>query len=90
MQEPLFHNHLIDKAAFANGLISGVALYPQVFAVLSYGSAAGISSTSFVLIFLNSVVWLIYALHRRLISLAIASALNMLASFILVSAALLF
>lgn len=82
------HNHLIDKLAFLNGLISGVALYPQVFAILMNGHTDGISLVSFVLIFLNSCVWFLYAIHRLLISLMLSSILNMIASSILVLAIL--
>lgn len=80
----VLHHHFIDKLAFFNGLISGIALYPQVWVVLTTGSTTGISVISFTLIFLNSGVWLIYSIHRLLISLAVASVLNMLASGILI------
>jgi len=86
--EPAIHRHFIDKLAFFNGLISGLALYPQVWSVLKHGSVAGISLTTFVIIMVNSVVWLIYAMHRGLLSLGIASILNALASAALVLAIL--
>lgn len=79
-----FHQHFIDRLAFANSFVSGVALYPQAWAVLSTGSAAGLSATTFFLVFLNSVVWVLYAIHRDLLSLLIASLLNAFASGILV------
>lgn len=85
---PLLHQHLIDRIALVNGFVSGVALYPQVWAVLANGSTTGISLPTFTLILLNSIVWLLYALHRGLISLGIASVLNILASSILVGAIL--
>lgn len=84
------HQHVIDKIAFVNGLISGVALYPQVWAVLERGSAEGISTLSFALIFINSIVWFLYAIHRSLLTLAITSVLNMVASGIMVIAAIAF
>ncbi len=79
----VIHHHLVDKLAFINGLISGIALYPQVYSILVSGSVVGMSLTTYVLIFLNSIVWLLYAVHRDLISLAIASILNIIASGIL-------
>lgn len=82
------HNHLIDKLAFFNGIVSGIALYPQVYVVLTTGSAEGISLTTFIMILVNSIVWLAYAFHRGLISLGIASLLNAVASGILVAVAL--
>lgn len=83
-----FHNHFIDKLAFVNGIISGIALYPQVWAVISSGSTLGVSLPTFILIFLNSLVWLAYAVHRSLISLALASIFNLIASGILIGAIL--
>lgn len=77
------HHHFIDRLAFLNGFISGVALYPQVITVLLSGSAEGVSLTTFSIIFLNSVVWMFYSIHRGLLSLGIASLLNALASIIL-------
>ncbi len=85
---PTLHHHFIDRLALLNGFVSGVALYPQVWAVLSSGSTAGVSLPTFLLILLNSIVWLLYALHRGLISLGIASVFNILASIILVCAIL--
>lgn len=82
----IVHHHFIDKLAFANGIISGIALYPQVWKLFVSGSTAGISLVSFSIIFLNSLVWLMYAVHRELVSLAIASILNTVASGILTMA----
>jgi uncharacterized protein with PQ loop repeat len=82
------HHHAIDRLALANGIVSGAALYPQVWSVLMSGSAAGISLVTFCIILLNSLVWLAYALHRGLISVGISSILNALASSILVASVL--
>lgn len=84
--EPLVHHHFIDRLAFVNSLVSGVALYPQVYAVLSHGVTAGVSFFTYFLIFLNSLVWIMYAIHRGLLSLGVASVLNTLASGALVLA----
>ena len=78
------HQHFIDKLAFLNGFISGIALYPQVWTVITSKTTEGLSLISFVLIFTNSFVWLVYSMHRTLISLAIASILNITASGILI------
>jgi len=77
------HTHFIDKLAFLNGFVSGVALYPQAWAVLMKGTAAGVSLATFLIILLNSIVWLVYSMHRGLLSLAVASILNIIASGIL-------
>lgn len=79
------HQHFIDKIAFANSIISGVALYPQVWSTITSGSSDGISIVSFSLIFINSIVWLLYSIHRSLISLALTSILNCIASGIMVT-----
>lgn len=81
--DSLTHNHLIDRLAFANGLVSGVALYPQVWHVLSNGAISGVSTLTYVLILLNSLVWVLYAIHRGLFSLGVASLLNAVASALL-------
>lgn len=78
--EPQLHIHLIDKLAFFNGLVSGIALYPQLFTLLVYGGKESVSVVTYSLIFSNSVVWVFYAMHRSLLSLFIASALNALAA----------
>ena len=78
--EPVIHHHLIDRLAFVNGLVSGIALYPQAWHVINAGTVEGISALTYLLILLNSLIWVVYAVHRGLISLGIASILNTLAS----------
>lgn len=73
------HNHVVDKLAIIVGVTSGISLYPQVWKILT-AQATGISVLTYVIIFMNSVVWLAYAFHRRLFSLMIASTLNLFAS----------
>lgn len=86
MEKIFIHHHVIDKLAFLNGVISGVALYPQMISVLMGGSVEGISLATFIIVGLNSVVWILYAIHRSLLSLFIASLLNFISSTILVVA----
>jgi len=74
------HNHWIDKLALLTGVLSGFALYPQIFIIIMSGSAEGVSLTTYAIIFGNSIVWLMYSIHRGLISLAIPSVLNIFAS----------
>ena len=76
----VIHNHWIDKLAVLVGVISGFALYPQVFIILSGPSFDGVSITTYAIIFCNSIVWLMYSIHRALVSLAIPSILNILAA----------
>lgn len=83
MARVIIHNHLIDKLAVINGFVSGVALYPQVFNVVTTGATGGLSAITLSLIFGNNIVWFLYAFHRLLISLMIAAALNLIASGVL-------
>jgi uncharacterized protein with PQ loop repeat len=80
------HNHLIDKAAVVNGVISGLALYPQVWKIFVTSDVSGISFVTFFLIATNSLVWILYAMHRGLIALGLASLLNFTASVAMVTA----
>ncbi|OGG50361.1 hypothetical protein A2704_05460 [Candidatus Kaiserbacteria bacterium RIFCSPHIGHO2_01_FULL_54_36b] len=73
------HNHWIDKLAVVTGIVSGFALYPQIFTIIANGSTEAMSLTTYVIILGNSVVWLLYSMHRGLFSLAIPSILNMCA-----------
>ena len=81
--QPKSHFHWIDKLAIVNGLISGIALYPQVYQAVTSSNFEGFSGFTYGIILFNSVVWLAYSIHRRLISLFISSALNAIAAFIL-------
>lgn len=74
------HHHPIDRLGNINGLISGVTLYPQLFHAFTSKSLEGLSLTTFILIFLNSAVWIAYAKHRKLPALLISSVLNGLSS----------
>lgn len=74
------HHHWIDRLAIAAGILSGVALYPQIYIILTSPGIVGVSATTYAVILGNNIVWLAYSLHRRLLSLGIASVLNILGS----------
>ena len=80
----IIHNHWIDKLAVLTGVVSGFALYPQIFIIITSGSAESVSLTTYSIILLNSIVWLTYSIHRGLISLAIPSVLNIFASAVVI------
>jgi uncharacterized protein with PQ loop repeat len=82
------HTHLIDKIAVANGVLSGIALWPQVATSIFSPTSDGLSWLTFGIILVNSVVWSLYAIHRRLVALLLASLLNTLAATILLLLAL--
>lgn len=74
------HKHFIDYVAEANSGISAIALFPQLFSLLGGQSSEGLSPLSFSLIAFNSVIWLIYGIHRKTPPLIISSSFNALAS----------
>lgn len=74
------HNHWIDRLAVVTAVFSGLALYPQVYTAISLGLTEGISTATYGIIFLNSIVWLLYAMHRALFTLAISAILNTVAA----------
>ena len=80
------HHHTIDKIAIGNGVLSGLALYPQVVKTLMTKDVSGISMTSFAIIATNSLVWMLYARHRSLFSLGVASLLNACAALAMIGA----
>jgi len=75
----VIHNHWIDRLAIVAGFLSGLALYPQVYLLMTT-SPEGVSIATFAIIFFNSIVWLVYSMHRGLWTLAIPSVLNIIAS----------
>src|SRR5512133_1149587 len=75
-----FHHHTIDRIGNLNGLISGITLYPQLFHALNARSLEGLSALTFSLIFINSAIWIAYAIHRKLPALLISSVLNAFSS----------
>ncbi len=77
------HHHLIDKLAVINGAVAGLALYPQIFFILSQGVVNTLSPLTLWLILGNNVVWTLYGLHRSILSVTIAGVLSFLAAVIL-------
>lgn len=75
-----FHRHPIDRLGDANGLLTGIALYPQVFHLVMDHSTDGLSPATFFIIGFTSVIWLAYAIHRRVVPLMMSSTMNLLAS----------
>ncbi len=78
---PSPHNHLIDKIAVLNAVLSAVALYPQLYDIVRYGAdTAAISRVSFGLILSNSLIWFWYGYHRKIVPLMLSSLLNTIAA----------
>ncbi|KAA0206993.1 hypothetical protein EDM68_00160 [Candidatus Uhrbacteria bacterium] len=78
------HNHPIDLLAEANGLLSGIALYPQVFKALTTRHVADLAPSTFFIMFVTNLIWFAYAVHRRALPIIIASIMNILAAGTLV------
>lgn len=66
-----------------NAFLSGFALYPQVLKSFSSGESEDLSSLTYWLILINSIIWVFYALHRKTLPLLVSSALNTVAAFII-------
>lgn len=78
------HNHPLDKIAEINGLLSGLALYPQVIKAIISKSVSGLSVYTFIFIFISSIIWIFYARHRSLPQVMISSFLNCVAAGLLI------
>lgn len=74
------HSHFIDYLAVINSGISAIALFPQLISLGMGKSADGLSSLSFSLIAFNSIIWLMYGVHRRTPPLIVSSIFNAMAS----------
>lgn len=74
------HNHPIDRLAEANGLLTGIALYPQLFKVIGTREVASLSPSTFFIIFVTNIIWLAYAFHRKSSPIVIAGVLNVISS----------
>jgi len=77
------HHHLIDKLAIVNGAIAGLALYPQIFAILFMGVTNNLSPLTLWLILGNNIVWTMYGVHRSIVSVTMAGLLSFFAAGIL-------
>lgn len=81
MKKRVKHNHVIDKIALANAVVSGVTLYPQLYLLFTAKvDIQNISVLSFSLIFSNSLIWLWYGVHKNAYPLIISSFLNAIAA----------
>ncbi|MFA5853754.1 MAG: PQ-loop domain-containing transporter [Patescibacteria group bacterium] len=74
------HRHLVDRIAYANGLLSGFALYPQVIKAFLTHEVQGLSFLTFTIILVSSLTWVVYAIHRRTFAILISSTMNSVAA----------
>ncbi|GEM_PF-1166114 len=74
------HNHPIDQLTVGASLLSGVALYPQVFKALATREVAGLSPTTFFIMVITNTIWVAYGIHRKSLPLVISGVLNFIAA----------
>lgn len=84
------HNHPIDRLTEAAALLSGVALYPQVFKIFSTKHVADLAPTTFLIMLVTNTIWIAYGIHRKSLPLLISGVMNLIAASIIVSSFLIF
>lgn len=70
------HHHLIDKLSVLNGVVTGLALYPQIYLILTSHVANTLSPLTLWLLVINNIVWVLYGVHRSLASITVAGLLS--------------
>lgn len=55
----------LDRVTFAAGIVGPFTVLPQVYEIFSTQSAAGVSATSWALMFLVTLPWIFYGLAHR-------------------------
>ena len=77
------HNHAIDQLTIGASLLSGVALYPQVFKAFSTRQVAGLAPSTFFFMTVSNSIWIAYGIHRKSLPLVISGVLNLIASVLI-------
>lgn len=75
------HHHVIDYIAEANAVLGGLALYPQLYKVLTTRDAHDLSHLTFFMIGTANTIWILYGIHRRDVAVIISSVLVFLAAW---------
>lgn len=79
------HKHPIDHVAALNAIVSGLALYPQVFKVIATRDVSGLEPISFVLFLVSNLVWHAYGWHRRAMPVIVSSACTAIAAAVILT-----
>lgn len=74
------HNHRIDMLAQANALVSGFALYPQLFRLIATRETEDLSPTTFLMFFVSNAIWLVYGIHRSALPTIVSAILSVIAA----------
>jgi uncharacterized protein with PQ loop repeat len=77
------HNHPIDQLTIGASLLSGVALYPQVFKAFTTREVAGLAPSTFFFITISNIIWIGYGIHRKSLPLLISGVLNLIAAVLI-------
>lgn len=70
------HHHLIDKLSVLNGVVTGLALYPQIYLILVSHVENTLSPMTLWLLVVNNIVWILYGAHRSIVSITVAGFLS--------------
>lgn len=70
------HHHLIDKLSVLNGVVTGLALYPQIYLILVSHVENTLSPMTLWLLVVNNIVWIIYGVHRSIVPVIVTGFLS--------------
>lgn len=59
------YTRFLDKLTFVVGVIGPFTVLPQIYTIFSTKSAAGVSATTWALIFIVTFPWILYGLAHR-------------------------
>lgn len=74
------HHHPIDFLAAGNALFNGMALYPQLYKVVTTKQVQNLATTTFLMMFVANIVWIMYGIHRKDVAIILSSILILIAS----------
>ncbi|MCC7523136.1 hypothetical protein IT407_05065 [Candidatus Uhrbacteria bacterium] len=74
------HNHPIDRLTEGASLLSGIALYPQVFKIFTTKNVDDLAPSTFFILVVTNIIWIAYGVHRKSIPLLISGSLNLISS----------
>ncbi len=84
------HNHPIDHLTEGAALLSGIALFPQVFKIFETKHVGDLAPSTFFILVISNAVWIAYGVHRRSLPLLISGSLNFVASGLILAMFFLF
>lgn len=64
-QKKTAYTKFLDKLTFVVGVIGPFTVLPQIYTIYSTKSAAGVSSTTWALIFVVTFPWVLYGLAHK-------------------------